>query len=105
MLFFHKWGDAPLCIFISFMFGRIQNKWRVSPQSPLKSPWYMQVPYLTSQCHYWAEYFFDIEHLTYSCCISSKTLAKETPALKTSASQHPSDISVIKSVRNLQNKS
>ena len=47
------------------------------PNSPFEYPWYMQVFYFKSQCHYCAEYFADIEHLTDSYCIPSKTSANK----------------------------
>ena len=63
----------------------------------------MQVLYFKSQCHYCVGYLFDIEHLTDSYWISSKTSANKASAFKTSASQHPSDMVAIESLRNLQN--
>ena len=44
--------------------------------------YFIQVLYFISQCHYYAEYFFDIEHLTYAYYISSKTSANKASFFK-----------------------
>ena len=98
---------TPSQIFTFFIFGRVQNNWMVSSQRPLH-PTTLRISliytnmYFTSQCHYCAEHFVDIELLTDHFCIPSKTSAK-TLTFTASVSQYPSYMLEIESLRNPQN--